>query len=94
MGELANINMAPARLEEIMDHLTKLRYMLVNVGQSEGYYTIAENPYIAQFRDVVEKLSAKVNSEGLTHFLHNQSLAVNNFKQFGAAASKMGNIFK
>lgn len=46
MKELANINMAPGRVEEILDHFVKLRHMLVNVGQSEGYFTLANNPYI------------------------------------------------
>lgn len=47
MQELANINIAPARIEELMDHFTKLKYMIVNLGVSEGFYTIAENPYTA-----------------------------------------------
>jgi hypothetical protein len=79
MKTLEEINISPARIDDILEHFKMLRFMLVNVGQSEGYFTMAENPYIAQLRDVTEKLSSKATSESMTQFLHDLSLTVNNF---------------
>lgn len=86
--------MVPNKVDEVIDYLVKIRHMLITVGQSEGYHSMAENPYLIQLRDVAEKLNAKVNSENMTRFMHDLSLTVNNFRQFGAMASKMGNVYK
>ena len=76
---LEEIVVMPAKIEEILDNLTRIRYMLLNVGQSDGYFTMASNPWLAQLRDVVDRLASKCNSEDMTKFLHDLSLTVNNF---------------
>ena len=53
--------------------------MIVSIGVSQGYFTIASNPHYQKLRDVFEQLVSKVKNEELTLHLHDLSLHVNQF---------------